>query len=144
MFLGVFNTVGEGYNIYMTCKKCTKILTGKQTVFCSEKCSKQYLKNAWQKRRKDVVNRARRKRRALLNYALDKKWQQANPEKYKAHKKVQGAVRRGSLVKQPCEKCGDVNVQGHHDDYSKPLVVRWLCVEHHNAWHKKNNAILTA
>ena len=35
--------------------------------------------------------------------------------------------RRGKLVQQPCEYCGDPHSQIHHDDYDKPLEVRWLC-----------------
>lgn len=43
--------------------------------------------------------------------------------------------RRGKLVPQPCEVCGAAEVEMHHDDYSKPLEVRWLCREHHMAHH---------
>ena len=60
-----------------------------------------------------------------------KAWQTRNPEKRAAHIKVGNAVRDGKLIKQPCEVCGDVKVQAHHDDYGKPLEVRWLCQEHH-------------
>jgi hypothetical protein len=44
-------------------------------------------------------------------------------------------VKRGKLVQLPCEVCGDVNSEKHHDDYDKPLEVKWLCrkchLEHH-------------
>lgn len=42
------------------------------------------------------------------------------------------------LVRLPCEICGNEVAQAHHDDYSKPLDVRWLCTTHHAEWHKHN------
>lgn len=56
-------------------------------------------------------------------------------EKYKARYAVGNAVRDGRLVVQPCEVCGSAEVQAHHEDYSKPLEVMWLCFEHHRARH---------
>jgi hypothetical protein len=48
------------------------------------------------------------------------------------------AVYYHKLKPNPCEVCGDVlNVQAHHDDYDKPLEVRWLCRKHHQALHRK-------
>jgi len=58
-----------------------------------------------------------------------------HPEKRWAHEKVKDALRRGDLMKSPCEECGSLNVQAHHDDYTKPLSVRWLCRRHHRAFH---------
>lgn len=60
-----------------------------------------------------------------------------NPIKRAAHNKVSNAVRDGRLERQPCEICGDEIVHAHHDDYAKPLEVRWLCVKHHQEWHNK-------
>jgi hypothetical protein len=45
-------------------------------------------------------------------------------------------VKRGKVPRLPCEICGNVKAQAHHDDYSKPLQVRWLCDEHHRQHHK--------
>lgn len=57
-------------------------------------------------------------------------------QQVRAHSAVAAARRRGELVKQPCEKCGSVDrVEAHHDDYSKPLEVRWLCRFHHDGEH---------
>jgi hypothetical protein len=36
-------------------------------------------------------------------------------------------VRRGTLTPQPCEQCGNANAEMHHEDYDKPLDVKWLC-----------------
>jgi len=52
-----------------------------------------------------------------------------------AHHKVCQAIIDGKLVKKPCEVCGD-KANAHHDDYSKPLDVRWLCTTHHVEHHR--------
>jgi len=43
--------------------------------------------------------------------------------------------RRGKITRKPCEVCGSGDSQKHHDDYSKPLEVRWLCRAHHLELH---------
>lgn len=58
-----------------------------------------------------------------------------NPVKRRARRAVHNAVRDGRLSPLPCEVCGCLQVQGHHEDYSKPLDVAWLCFEHHRARH---------
>jgi hypothetical protein len=67
------------------------------------------------------------------------RWLERNKHKRAAHKAVQNAVRSGRMVKPAvCEDCGaGGRIHGHHDDYSKPLVVRWLCPKCHGAWHRK-------
>jgi hypothetical protein len=52
-----------------------------------------------------------------------------------AHNKVLRAIKNGSLKKEPCCMCGSIMVHAHHDDYSKPLDVMWLCSVHHSARH---------
>lgn len=64
-------------------------------------------------------------------------WRDRNPKKRYAHEQVAYALRIGKLIKQGCEICGEDAV-GHHDDYDKPLEVRWLCPQHHIAWHKEH------
>ncbi len=59
------------------------------------------------------------------------------PEKHSAMDKVKYSVKRGVLSQQPCEVCRCHNAQAHHDDYSKPLEVRWLCPLHHQELHSK-------
>jgi hypothetical protein len=48
------------------------------------------------------------------------------------------AIRAGILLRKPCEVCGKEKVDAHHDDYMKPLDVRWLCRKHHNEHHRNN------
>ncbi len=45
------------------------------------------------------------------------------------------AIRLKQIEKKPCEICGKTRAQGHHEDYSKPLDVVWLCIRHHNDRH---------
>ncbi len=53
-----------------------------------------------------------------------------------AREAVGNAIKYGKLVREPCEECGKVEtVEAHHDDYEKPLDVRWLCKHHHNLHH---------
>ncbi len=44
-----------------------------------------------------------------------------------------------NLERQPCERCGDADAQRHHDDYERPLDVRWLCSSCHGIEHRKPN-----
>lgn len=66
-----------------------------------------------------------------------KAWQERNKEKRAAHILTGSAIKSGKLKKQPCEVCRKKKVEAHHDDYSKPLEVRWLCKKHHTEHHKK-------
>lgn len=59
------------------------------------------------------------------------------PEKYKARYLLNNAIASGKVIKQPCIDCGNKKSHGHHEDYSKPLEVVWLCnvchVKHHRS-----------
>ncbi len=48
---------------------------------------------------------------------------------------VRCRIYRGTMTRQPCEKCGDPKSQAHHEDYSRPLDVKWLCAKHHKELH---------
>jgi hypothetical protein len=66
-------------------------------------------------------------------------YRKRNPVKSKATAIVGRAVRSGKLFSEPCSECGcNENIHAHHDDYSKPLNVRWLCAACHRQWHKAN------
>ncbi len=66
-------------------------------------------------------------------------WRSKYPNKHKAHCVVNNAIRAKKLFKEPCQVCGSLeSVHAHHDDYLKPLNVRWLCAAHHKQWHDEN------
>lgn len=68
-------------------------------------------------------------------YRYTKRFRERYPEKARAHDKVRRALEAGTLVRQPCEMCGAEKAHAHHDDYERPLDVRWLCRRCHNGLH---------
>lgn len=72
------------------------------------------------------------KEQRRINKAL---YRARHRERHLAHKAVQTAVARGSLVRGACEVCGAVDAHAHHEDYAQPLAVRWLCKLHHEQVH---------
>lgn len=41
------------------------------------------------------------------------------------------------MAKEPCSKCGSLEAEKHHDDYTKPLEVVWLCRSCHLELHSE-------
>jgi len=69
---------------------------------------------------------------------LEKKARDAYQEiKRSVRKATYYYIKTGRLVRQPCEKCNTTDkVEAHHDDYTKPMDVRWLCRKHHLEHHE--------
>jgi len=68
-------------------------------------------------------------------------WRKTNPLKIEALRRQRARnyagnyLQRGKLQRQPCEVCGG-RAQMHHNDYGKPLDVRWFCRTHHLDLHR--------
>jgi hypothetical protein len=60
------------------------------------------------------------------------------PEKRRARSAVLNELRGGRISPQPCEVCGVAKTEAHHDDYSRPLDIRWLCSSHHKRHHAEH------
>jgi hypothetical protein len=52
-----------------------------------------------------------------------------------ARRKTRTALESGVLVRLSCEVCGNSATDAHHEDYSRPLDVKWLCRRHHRERH---------
>jgi hypothetical protein len=107
------------------CKDCTK--TDVRTYSKTEKG-----KNT-EKRRNAKLGRMEH-----LKNAADK-WNKEHPDRYTAHNRLHAAVRDGKINKpKNCQECGASGIiHGHHEDYSKPFEVLWLCVPCHGKRHPK-------
>lgn len=124
------------------CKSCIKAAVKK-----NREANKEYYL-MYDRERANMPSRvAARKAYAKTNAAKQSmakgnaKWVTRNPEKRAAHIVVGNAIRDGRLTKQRCAECGSEKAQAHHEDYSKPLDVTWLCAGCHAAHHKKERAL---
>jgi len=72
-----------------------------------------------------------------------KKYQDNYPNAYKTKIITGSAIRGGKIIRPDiCEECpSSLGIEGHHDDYNKPLEVRWLCCRCHHLWHKTNTPL---
>ena len=102
-----------------TCRECCRLYRGGHPT--SKEKQKEYRRG----------NRLRHKEKAAKQR---REWRRENLLAYKAHNKVQNAIRHGKLTKpEKCEWCGQRdNLQATHDDYSKPFDVEWLCPKCHS------------
>lgn len=83
----------------------------------------------YDRERAQTAARKKRNREVVIN------WRKNNPEKYKAQTRLNNALRDGRIAKEPCLLCGSTHVHAHHEDYSQPLMVIWLCPRHHHLGH---------
>lgn len=93
-------------------------------------------------RQTDAYKQAQLKyRRSRKGKATDSEYQKEQrksvPEKPRARDAVKQAIRKGKIAKaEQCEKCLSKNrIQAHHENYSEPLKVTWLCPQCHTAIH---------
>ena len=70
-------------------------------------------------------------------YANTKRWIDKNREKQQASNMINQGIKMGRIKRQPCEVCGELKSHGHHNDYTKPLEVIWLCALHHKEIHRE-------
>jgi hypothetical protein len=102
---------------------------------CSQAKSREYRdKNRERLREYDRVRSQTKARKADKN-VTSQRWQKKNTLKTIAHRIVNEAIRKGSLIRQPCCVCHNTESHAHHEDYSKPLDIIWLCATHHSKLH---------
>lgn len=64
------------------------------------------------------------------------------PERDKARVTARRAIKTGEIKKRACQICGEIKTEMHHPDYSKPLEVVFLCLEHHGKLHREPRELL--
>lgn len=108
------------------CKSCDKIVKAKWNSENAEAIREQ--KKEYKKKNPEKMREKSR------NY-----YKIADPKKIKARAILGCKVRYGKIVKpELCEGCMEKHVlHGHHNDYDKPLEVKWLCVSCHAKEHRR-------
>jgi len=119
------------------CKECTKIDT-KLNYWKNLDHYKEYDFNRSQtKERKEKASQYLKDhpgKRCLYN----KKHREKFPDRQYANGLLKRAVDSGKMERLPCAHCGATqNIYGHHEDYSKPLDVIWLCPACHSTLHRE-------
>lgn len=105
-----------------------------------KKCMSKYA-CSWAKKnpeRKQRTNKVYLKRNPKVLARKNKSYRNRHPEKTLAHALVRYELDTGRMKRLPCEVCKNKRANAHHDDYSKPLLVRWLCTKHHIEHHMLN------
>jgi len=125
----------------MKCKKCNKLKLLTDYYASNKSTCKECVKSSARKNRQENIEHRRaydrdRGNRQKPEYL--KEYREKYPNKYKAHNLVNNSIRDKKLFSEPCEVCNSDKVVAHHDDYLKPLNVRWLCQAHHKQWHRDN------
>lgn len=132
-----------------SCRKCGVVLIRGINCYISSHVWLCKTHEAEASRSRYRANRGKRLKNVKEYYSTDKgrriardaqsKTRSKYPERYRARAITTKAIRHGVLVRLPCEVCAETPTHAHHDDYNKPLEVRWLCVSHHEALHHKTN-----
>ena len=121
------------------CKSCTKSdaknhrLNNVESVRAYDR--QRHMNDPDRRKKSLAAAKSWREKNKILHTEKTREWRKRNPEKYAAHIATNNALRNNKLEKKPCEVCGDPKSQAHHQDYSKPLDVIWLCHQHHVQWH---------
>lgn len=127
---GICQVCGESFARY-----------SRRHVCCSNQCIRKaiYYRNFAKyqlkgKKRYQKLSKEERRKRWTLH-------RQRHPEKSRARNLLAAAKKRGEIIAQSCEVCGEKKVHAHHYDYNKPLDVMWLCSKHHGEWHRNHKVI---
>ena len=132
-------------NMEKKCKKCGK--TKPLTDFYKKKgcllgrdgsckvCRRKQNSEYQKKYRKTENGIARRRKNRMVR---NKKKSGRSIKLKNIYSTVYRALKKGMLTKPSgCQMCGSKEyIQGHHEDYSKPLEVMWLCSMCHLDLHK--------
>lgn len=107
------------------CKACTRLAVRDREQKLRATNPDWVMKERERGRIKAKIKRYKRKDAS----AYSKRWAEKHPTKKRVHHKVSNALRDRKLLRPTaCIRCGATGrVEAHHEDYSKPFYLEWLC-----------------
>lgn len=120
------------------CSACNRLLNVDD--FYKNKSMRDGLHNQCMPCYREAAHRYTKTPKGKLNTnTKGKRMRQRYPDKWRAREQLRYAVKMGRVIKPShCDNCNNArSLDGHHDDYSKPLEVAWLCDLCHKLRHNK-------
>lgn len=123
-------------------KKCVAQYRAENLAEVRQRDRERYIRE-WAKRRawQEAYRKTERGKEAVRRGS--RAYHERHPERRAARIALWNALRGGVVAKATaCQGCGAAGrLHGHHDDYAKPLEVRWLCVPCHEEAHHEVSRI---
>lgn len=131
-----YSAPGNRDGLASKCKSCQSEYYREYSASNKKRLAEQKA-NWYDRNRERVIERQRsyyRDHRDAVQERINR-WGEENMEKVGAGRKARRAIESGRIERQPCSQCGVAEAEAHHDDYTKPLEVRWLCRRCHRRHH---------
>jgi hypothetical protein len=117
--------VRKGYPL--SCIFCQKALHQKSEHYCSKECEQSYRKSHTE----DIPSFLSKWKIRKLKSAKDPLIE----IRKKARRITNNLIKSGKIKKGSCVVCGSSEVFAHHEDYSRPGDIIWICEKHHKKYH---------
>jgi hypothetical protein len=90
---------------------------------------------------KNAYNRKWNREHPEVGRAATKRYKARNVDKRRAHEALHHAIEDGIIVRPDTCPCGKPRPEGHHSDYSKPLMVARMCRDCHRELHRSEKSV---
>lgn len=118
-----------------SCIVCGNNLHRKSEYYCSKKCENKYLSFSTENDLPPFLSKWKiRKIKELKDPTIQLR--------QKIRRKTKDLLIKGKLKRKPCVVCKNNQVVPHHEDYSNPYNIIWLCEKHHKEYHDGKIALL--
>ncbi len=111
---------------------------------CDSRVRSQRYDENWDREKENRQRYSSNPQQKKKSLESNRKYRQRNPQKTSAHNAVNNALRDGKIVRpDSCSDCGLAtrDLEAHHEDYSRPLDVKWLCTRCHGKRHRKMSSM---